>query len=157
MPEAASDYTVGPGDTLTVRVFGEPDLSGDFQISPQGRVDLPLVGKVDVAGKKLSEISNVIAAAYGNGYLKNPRVSAEVKAYRPVYIVGEVNTPGSYPYRDGMTVLNAVALAGGFTYRANQGSFDIIRNGHPFKDPAGTSLGTILLPGDAIRVNERFF
>lgn len=156
-PAAAADYTVGPGDTLTLRIYGEPDLSGDFTVSPAGAVNLPLVGLVDVRGRKLSEVGNVISAAYANGYLKNPRVAAEVKNYRPVYLVGEVGAPGSYPYRDGLTVVNAVALAGGFTYRADQGSFEIIRDGKPFADAHGNTLGTVLLPGDTVRVKERFF
>lgn len=156
-PAAATDYTVSPGDTLTLRIYGEPDLSGDFTVSPKGSVELPLVGAVDVKGRKLSEVGNFISAAYANGYLKNPRVAAEIKNYRPVYLVGEVGSPGSYPYRDGLTLVNAVALAGGFTYRADQGSFEIIRDGHPYRDPNGNTLGTVLLPGDTIRVKERFF
>jgi protein involved in polysaccharide export with SLBB domain len=148
-------YKLGPGDKLHVTVFNETDLSGDFEVSDQGMVALPLIGQVKVAGKTLSETDELIAQKYGANYLVNPRVSVEVLNYRPFFILGEVKNPGGYPYVAGMTVLNAVALAGGYTPRAVRGEVEL-QHAH-----SSTSLTVhedyTVLPGDVIRVNERFF
>ena len=154
--DAALDYRLGSGDKLRVIVFGEPGLSGEFDVSGSGRVALPLIGQVDAARLTLSEFEAAVVRKLKDGYLNNPRVSVEVLNYRPFYIYGEIGNAGQYPYTSGMTVLNAVAVAGGYTYRANQDRVYITRGeGAEVAYPASQAVK--VLPGDVVRVPERFF
>jgi len=150
-------YALGPGDKLKVVVFGQEDLSGEFDVDGNGFVSLPLVGGVRVGGKTIAEAESAIIKALRPDYLKNPRVSLQVLNYRPFYIIGEVNSPGSYPYVNGITVLEAVAIAGGFTYRAKESRMSIIRGTDSSRDEEDASPETLVLPGDVIEVPERFF
>ena len=155
--DAVAGYRLGPGDQVRVTVFRHEDLSGEFELDGEGYFALPLVGEVKAGGKVARELENDIETAFKDGgYLVSPQVSLEVLNYRPFYILGEVNQPGSYPYVNGMTVINAVALAGGYTYRASQGSITVQRGGSNGKK---VSVGptTQVLPGDIISVPERFF
>lgn len=148
-------YRLGPGDKIRVTVFNETDLSGDFDVNDQGSVSLPLIGSVAVAGKTVDDAKNLITQKYGANYLVNPRVSIEVLNYRPFFILGEVKNPGSYPYVAGMTVLNAVALAGGYTPRADKGDIHVKHNGSDGQQ--SIKEDDPVLPGDLITVTERFF
>jgi len=155
-PDATLDYRLGSGDKLRLIVFGEAELSGDFDVSGGGRVSLPLIGQIDAEGLTLSQFEAAVIAKLQDGYLNNPRVSAEVLNYRPFYIYGEVGSPGQYPYTSGMTLLNAVAVAGGYTYRANQERAFITRGeGAEVAYPASQAVK--VLPGDVVRIPERFF
>lgn len=155
-PDADIDYELGSGDKLRVIVFGEQDLSGEFDVSGSGMVALPLIGQVRARGLTLSEFEDAVETKLRDGYLTNPRVSVEVMNYRPFYIYGEVAEPGQYPYTSGMTVLNAVAVAGGYTYRADQSDVYITRGeGDEVEYPASQTVK--VLPGDVVRVPERFF
>ncbi len=154
--QSSLSYRLGAGDKLRVGVFGEPDLSGEFDVPGNGNVSLPLIGQVKATGLTLSEFEGEIREKLQEGYLTNPKVTVEVLNYRPFYIIGEVGKPGEYPYTDGMTVLNAVAVAGGFTYRANDSQVYITRNGgEETAYQVGRSIR--VLPGDIVRVPERFF
>ena len=148
-------YRLGDGDQIRVIVFSEPELSGEFEVDDTGAVSLPLIGQVGAGGKTLREFEESIKKELRRGYLKDPRVSVQVLNYRPFYIIGQVNQPGEYPYVNGMNVLNAIALAGGYTPRGNTFKVRITRDGQESTHPA--SAGTILEPGDVIRVPERFF
>ena len=150
-------YTLGTGDHVRVTVFGEPDLSGDFEIDATGKISMPLVGDIKVGGLRLRDAEATIAQALSQGYLANPRVNVEVLNYRPFYIIGEVKTPGSYPYVNGMSVLTAVALAGGYTYRARENRVVITHANDPQRREVPATPDTPVLPGDIIRVPERFF
>ena len=154
--DANIDYRLGSGDKLRVIVFGEPDLSGEFDVSGSGKVALPLIGQVDAAGRTLSEFEAAVIAKLMEGYLNNPRVSVEVMNYRPFYIYGEVGNPGQYPYTNGMTALNAIAVAGSNTYRANTDQIYITR-GDGAEQTYPASQAVKVLPGDVVRVPERFF
>ena len=156
-PQAASEYTLGPGDKLRVTVHDSPDLTGEFLVGGSGMVSMPLIGDVRAEGLTLRQLADSIASKLTPDYLKNPRVSIEVLNFRPFDIIGEVNKPGSYPYRPGMTILNAVAIAGGFTYRANKSSMYIKRAKDPEGQEVEATAETTVLPGDVIRVKERFF
>ena len=114
------EYKLGGGDELRVTVFGEPELSGEYVLDGTGTISLPLIGQISALDLTISEFQSAVEARYADGYLRAPRVNAEVMNYRPFYILGEVRSPGEYPYADGLTVLNAIATAGGFTYRANE-------------------------------------
>jgi polysaccharide export outer membrane protein len=159
-PEATfepGDYVLGSGDKLRVIVFGEDSLGGEFVISGTGKVSLPLIGDVQAAGKTVRDFQDTVRAALANGYLRDPRVSAEVLNYRPFYILGEVNKPGDYPYISGLSVTNAIATAGGFTYRANTKKVFIRRAGETSENPHALDGSLMIQPGDTVRVVERFF
>ena len=159
-PAASSgtiDYQLGTGDKLRIIVFGEMDLSGEYVVDGGGFIRLPLVGEVKAAGSSLAEFERQIVAVLREGYLLDPRVSVEVMNFRPFYIIGEVMMPGQYPYASEMSVLNAVAMAGGYTYRANQSRVFIRRNGDTEEQAAPADQTTKIGPGDIIRVSERFF
>lgn len=151
------EYQLGAGDEIRVTVYGEEDLSGEFEIDGTGKISLPLIGTVVVGGKDLSDAEALIVEMLAGDYLINPRVSLEVLNYRPFYILGEVDKPGSYPYVNGMTVLNAVALASGFTYRANKKKIEITRKVDGKETKVTVDQTAQVLPGDIIRIAERFF
>lgn len=149
-------YRLDSGDLVRITVFGQPDLSGEFEVGSDGSISMPLIGDVPAARSTLQELKDAIIAKLKPDYLKNPQLSVEVANYRPFYIIGEVKNPGSYPYVGGMRVVNAVAMAGGFTYRAREAELLITRaGGDGEKEPAGQD--TLVLPGDVIEVPERFF
>jgi protein involved in polysaccharide export with SLBB domain len=151
------DYRLAAGDQLRVSVYGHDDLSGEFEVDGKGQLSLPLIQDIDAANKTLNELEADITDELQPDYLKNPRVSVEILSYRPFYIVGEVNSPGSYPFVSGMTVINGVALAGGFTYRAQKARIKIIRDNTTSKEEIDASANTAVLPGDVIEIGERFF
>ena len=148
-------YVLGSGDRVRVVVFGEDDLSGEFELDAEGTFSLPLVGAVAARGRTPRQLEKAIAELLRDGYLLKPQVNVEVLNYRPFYILGEVNEPGGYPYRAGMTILNAAALAGGFTYRADEDDIEVTRGGRG--RPKVMTPDTIVRPGDIIRVHERYF
>lgn len=149
-------YTLGSGDRLKVTVYGEADLSGEFQVDGNGGVSFPLIGQVLVKGLSMQQLEQRLVEKLKDGYLTNPRVSLEVLNYRPFYILGEVSKPGKYEYVSGITLYNAIAMAGGYTYRARQNKAQITR-GNPEKVIEGSDHATIILPGDIINIQERFF
>lgn len=151
------EYRTGSGDKLRITVFGHDDLSGEFQVDGSGNISLPLIGNVAVGDRSMDDIEQAIVSKLQPDYLKNPRVNVEVVNYRPFYILGEVNNPGSYPYVNGMTVVNAIALSGGYTYRAREGKVTITRGDDPERNKQPATLDTLVLPGDIIEVPERFF
>jgi protein involved in polysaccharide export with SLBB domain len=151
------EYRLGAADKIRVNVFGEEALTGEFIVGGSGRVSLPLIGEVQAAGLTISQFQTEIANALMQGYIKEPRVSAEVLNYRPFYILGEVNKPGEYPYTNNLTVLNAVATAEGFTYRANTRQVYIKRADGNQEQAFPLTTATQVAPGDTIRIGERFF
>ena len=152
-----NSYRLGPGDALRVTVFRHEDLSGEFKLDGDGYFALPLVGEILGGGRTSRQLENEIEGALkSGGYLVEPQVSIQVLNYRPFYIIGEVNSPGSFEYVNGMTVINAVALAGGFTYRADQDDIVISRGGSSGPE-LEAAPDTEVLPGDIIEVQERFF
>ncbi len=151
------EYRLGVADKVRVTVFGEEALSGEFVVSSNGKVSLPLIGETQAAGFTIAQLQEEIAASYRNGYLREPRVSAEVLNYRPFYILGEVERPGEYPYTNGLTVLNSVATAGGFTYRADTSRVFIKRANGDSEESYPLTTVTRVAPGDTIRIRERLF
>lgn len=149
-------YTLASGDRIKVTVFQHEDLSGEFQLDGNGRYAMPLIGEVDAYGLTTRELEQRVRERFADGYLVDPQVSVEVLNYRPFFILGEVARPGQYEYQAGMTVIQAVTIAGGFSYRANQAGVTIKRGGSGAK---GVRVGadTQVLPGDVIEVPERFF
>ena len=155
--QAQDAYVLGSGDRVLITVFGEPDLSGEFQIDGQGTFPMGLVGTVAAAGMSPRALEQHLVTLYRDGYLVNPQIGVEVLNFRPFFILGEVRQPGSFAYREGLTVLNAVALAGGFTYRADDDDIEITRGGDTSRPPEEATLETLVQPGDLITVTERLF
>ncbi len=153
----AEAYRLGAGDELRVIVFGEPDLSGEFEIDGSGAFSMPLIGQLDAFQLTVVELEKAIAAKLTEGYLIDPRVNVEVLNYRPFYIVGEVKDGGEFPYVSGMHAVKAVAIAGGYTYRANTQKVMITRKGTAEEIEMPASQGTAIFPGDVIRIPERYF
>ncbi|WP_016745167.1 polysaccharide biosynthesis/export family protein [Rhizorhabdus wittichii] len=154
----APGYVLGTGDKLRINVFGEPKLDGEYVVSSTGIVSFPLIGNVPASGQTVEALQESIRSKLAAGYLKDPRVSAEVLNYRPFYILGEINKPGEYPFVNGITVQQAVAMAGGFSYRANTKRVFIKRALETAERPVQIKgKAVLLMPGDTIRVGERFF
>jgi protein involved in polysaccharide export with SLBB domain len=150
-------YRLGAGDKVSVNVFGENDLSGEFLVGDDGRVDLPLIGGIQAQGQTVTEFQNAVVSRYAAGYLKDPKVSVSVLNYRPFFIQGEVGKGGEYPYKAGLTVQDAVAIAGGYTYRANTDKAFIRRAGADSEVEVLLNQRVGLNPGDIVRIPERFF
>ncbi len=151
------EYRLGTGDKLRIIVYGEPDLSGEFVIDGRGTVDLPLIGKINANGVTVRQFQERAVAAYQRGYLNDPKVSAEVLNYRPFFITGEIKQGGQYPYRNGLTAQDAIAIAGGYTYRANVDKIYIRRKGQDKEIAASMKKRVLIIPGDNIRIPERYF
>lgn len=153
---ATPAYTLGSGDKLRVVVFRHEDLSGEFSLDGTGNFAMPLVGEIKALGITSRELEERIVARLKDGFLVDPQVSVEVLNYRPFYILGEVTRPGQYEFVNGMTVLQAVTIAGGFTYRAKQDAVLLKRGG---SSAQGVLVGGVqaILPGDVLEVQERFF
>jgi polysaccharide biosynthesis/export protein len=151
------DYTLGVDDKVRIIVFNEETLSGEFIVSSNGMLSLPMIGDVPASGRRTRDVIKDVQARLADGYLKDPRVSMDVLTFRPYYILGEVGKAGEYPYSNGMTVLNAVAQAEGFTYRANRSKVFIKHNGSSIEAREDLTPGLRVSPGDTIRIGERYF
>ena len=151
-------YTLGPGDQVRIITFGEETLTGEFRVNDSGSIALPLVGAVRAAGLTSSELETSVALALRRGNLvRDPSVAAEIIAYRPIYVLGEVNKPGQYPYQPGMTVVTAVAVGGGFTYRAVEDYAAVVRTVDGSAIGGRASRQSYVQPGDVITIFERRF
>ena len=158
-PAAAgmNSYRLGSGDEIKVTVYGEPDLSGPFTVDGEGQITMSLIGQVEVGKMTLGEASNALQTKLNDGYLKDPKVAIELVKGRPYYILGEVNKPGEYPFSSGLTVMNAIASAGDFTYRADKGRILIKSVDSPNEREVELTPSTQVRPGDTIRIRERLF
>lgn len=156
--QAAAGYQLGGGDKVRMVVGGFTNLSIEYRVSDTGTISLPMLGAVNVAGKTTSEVEKEVAAILTREELaRNPSVNVQVEEYRHFFITGEVKRPGSYPYVPGMSVLTAITIAGGHTFRANTKAYSVNRteNGNVIKGK-GTD-DTRVLPGDTIVVHESWF
>lgn len=153
----ASDYKLGPNDRTRIIVFGQPSLTGEFVLDGNGVLAFPLVGNINAKGMTPSQLQQTIAQKLDTDWIKNPSVSVEVSTRRPFYVVGEVQKPGSYPYVTDMNVLNAIATAGGETYRANMHEFWIKRKQSGRIVRVEANQESTLQPGDTVVVRERYF
>jgi len=150
-------YVLGVGDEVALTVYGEPDLTRNYKIGPDGSIELPLIGRVQAAGMTVGALSSEVQARLASGYLRNPSVAGAIVTFRPFFILGEVNKPGEYPYQEGLTLTGAVAVAGGYTYRA-QTRYVFIRGEKTNQEVRViVSPDLVVRPGDTIRVDERYF
>lgn len=149
-------YRLGIGDKLKVTVFGEENLSGPVEVNAMGQVALPLAGEIPAKGLTLSEFRDGVARKLSNGFLKQPRVTVEMITFRPIYVHGEVRSGGEFQYKTGVKIRDVIAMAGGYTYRADQSFAYVVREGEQeVRLPLPSD--TPVLPGDNIRIPERFF
>ena len=150
-------YTLASGDRLRIIVFGQDSLSNSYAVDGTGHIAMPLIGIVSAAGDTSSTLARKIEARLRDGFIRDPHVSIEVEAFRPFFVLGEVTTPGQYPYVNGMTAETAVAIAGGFTPRAYKDMVDLTRviDGRPIT--ASVPILHLIRPGDTIVVRERYF
>lgn len=155
LSQYTAPYVIQVEDVLQVKVFGEDDLSAAYTVDQTGAVTMPLLSRVPVAGLSVQEIETSITQRLSDGYLVDPVVSVTMAGYQPVYIMGEVHRPGRYAFAPQMTVLNIVAEAGGFTYRADRKAFEIHKSDNPV--PHSATINTALHPGEVVVVSERFF
>jgi polysaccharide export outer membrane protein len=155
---ATASYSLGPGDQVRIITFGEENLTGEFRVNDSGNIALPLIGAVYAAGLTSGGLEAAVAAALRRGNLVHrPSVAVEVVAYRPIYVLGEVNRPGQYAYQPGMTVVTAAAVAGGFTYRAVEDYAAIVRSIEGKAVEGRASRQAFVQPGDVITMFERRF
>lgn len=154
---AAPAYTLDSGDKLRVVVFGQDGITNSYTVDAGGNVNLPLIGAVPARGTSTQALAKLIADRLRQGYVREPHVTVEVETYRPFFILGEVTTPGQYPYVANMTVETAVAIAGGFGARASKRTVELTRNAPGQQMRGNVPLNYPLLPGDTIVVKERWF
>ena len=151
------NYRLDAGDKVRLTVFNETTLSGEFAVGSDGKLSLPLIGDVAAVGRTTRQVAGEVQTRLADGYLREPRVSMEVVSYRPFFILGEVKSPGQYPYATGMTVLNAVATAQGFTPRASRDHVYIRRAGESTEITYRVTPNLRVYPGDTVRFGERYF
>jgi protein involved in polysaccharide export with SLBB domain len=154
---ATAPAKLQPGDKIRITVYGEDKLSGDYQLDQSGQISLPLAGTITAQGLTQAELEQALAKKFRTQYLKDPKVTVTVATLEPFYLMGEVQKPGQYPYQSGLNVLTALAIAGGPTYRANRTTVQIQRRGETSMREYPISTSVPVLPGDVIKVPERYF
>jgi polysaccharide biosynthesis/export protein len=157
IPEPNAPYTLDAGDKLRVVVFGQEGLSNSYAVDASGHITMPLIGAVQARARSTESLSRAIAEKLKNGYIREPHVAVEIDAYRPFFILGEVTAPGQYPYVANMTAETAVAIAGGFSPRADKRAVILTRqvDGTSYRGPAPLTFP--VRPGDTIVIAERWF
>lgn len=157
-PEDSSPtYRLGPNDSLRIEVFGEADLTTQTEVNGQGMVKFPLLGELRIGGKTVQEAEQYLMELLKAGYLNNPKVTVYIVRHRNVYVSGEVKSPGAYPYEEGLTVLKAVTLAGGFTEKAAKRSVKVLRTGRGKEEMVSLTMDDSVQPDDLIIISESFF
>jgi len=151
-------HHLSPGDKLKISVFNEPDLTGEFAVAENGNIAFPLVGELKAAGLGVDEFKADLVGKLQGGFVRNPRVNIDVLNYRPINITGEVKNAGQYPYRPGMTAQDVAAIAGGYTYRANESTLQVIRGANKNQITVDLRKDNIaIFPGDSVKISERYF
>jgi polysaccharide export outer membrane protein len=150
-------YTLDSGDKLRVIVFGQQGISGSYLVDAGGNVSLPLAGTIPARHFTTRQLAKEITDRLKQGYVREPHVTVSIEAYRPFFILGEVTTPGQYPFVPNMTVENAIAVAGGFAPRAEKDKVEITRNANGRRFTSDVPLNYAMRPGDTVVVKERWF
>ena len=157
LPYQPPPYTLDAGDKLRIVVFGQDGISNAYIVDAGGNVNLPLIGTVPARGSTTQQLSQRITARLKQGYVREPHVTVEVETYRPFFILGEVTTPGQYPYVADMTVEKAIAIAGGFAPRAYKQTVELTHTARGQQIKSDVPLSYPLRPGDTLLVKERWF
>jgi protein involved in polysaccharide export with SLBB domain len=155
-PAVATELHVG--DQVSITVYDEPSLTGVYTVNPAGYLNLPLIGLVNAAGHTPTELERVVTERYASGnFLQQPKVTISTALFQPIYIFGEVEKPGQYPFQAGLNVLTAITTAGGLTYRGSKDKVFIEHAGQLVWSEYPLVSSVTVLPGDVIRVPERYF
>ena len=149
-------YILGAGDKISIKVFGQDDLTIQTLLGNSGKINYPFLGEIAVAGLTVKEVEQFIEHGLKGDYLVSPNVYVQVVNYRPFYIHGEVKKPGGYPYHPGMTINQAVALAGGLTERADESNISLFKEGDK-STKQKANLDYKVNAGDTITIDQRFF
>lgn len=157
VPQEQESLVLNAGDKMEITVFGDEDLTGEYDIDARGYITMPLIGDVKASSTTVAMLQKSLETELSKGYLVNPRVSIEVISLRPFYIAGEVKTPGSYPAAPNLDAFKAIAIAGGLTPRASRNNYLITRGEGASKQRIKATDDTPVLPGDSINIKERFF
>jgi protein involved in polysaccharide export with SLBB domain len=153
-----STYKLGAGDVVSIRVLGEDDLKREkIRLSDAGTISFPIIGEIRVLGKRVVELETLIADGLRGKYLLNPVVSVTIEEYRPIFVNGQVEKSGAYPFQPGLTIRKAVSLAGGFKERASKEKIFVIREDDKSQTPVKVDQSALVYPGDIITVEESFF
>lgn len=155
--ELSIAYTLGYGDIVSIKVYGEDDLNVEAELNNAGFISFPFLGEIKVYGLTVVQIQEEIAKGLRDGYLVDPKVSVSLTAYRQFYVNGEVKLPGGFQFSPKLTVRKAISLAGGFTARAAKNKIYIVSDGASTSEPQRVDLNTAIKPGDVITVKQRFF
>jgi len=150
-------YRLGPNDSLQIEVFDEPDLLTETTVSGHGTLKFPLLGELRVAGMTVKEVEEELVRRLAEGYLKNPKLTISIKKYRNFYVSGEAKRPGAFPYQEGITVLKAITLAGGWTDRAIKDEAKVLRMVDGQEQILMVGMDDPVQPDDIIIVPESFF
>ena len=160
-PAHAADFTtsyeLGPGDLIAVQVYDEPDMSVETRISDRGTISYPFLGELKVGGLTALQLEDSITSSLKGPYLVDPEVTVSILEYRPLFVNGEVEKPGGFPFSPGLTVRKAISLAGGFKERANRSRINVVRETDPSQAPRAIELEEQVMPGDIITVERSFF
>jgi polysaccharide export outer membrane protein len=160
-PQAVADsdgpYLLDTGDRLRIFVYGQPNLSRSYTVDHEGRITVPLIGRVEARGRTADDLEDIIRQMLGAEFVRDPQVTVDIQQNRPFFIFGEVKTAGQYPYVSGMTVETAIAIAGGYSERASDRSFRISRRLNGFVEQIDAPADYVVRPGDTVYVHERFF
>ena len=157
VPLAGQPVPLGPGDRVHITVYGQDLMTNDYMVDRDGSIALPLAGRVEVGGMVTADAEAAIRKKLAKGIVVDPNVTVDVLQYRPIYVIGEVNKPGAYDYTSNIVMINAVALAGGFTYRAGKDGVTVLRGSEDSAQRYRATQTTALQPGDVVVVPERFF
>jgi polysaccharide biosynthesis/export protein len=155
--EFGRGYKIGSGDKLSIRVIGEPELTNEYAVDGAGNISFPYLKSVEAGGRTAPEVQAMITHELKRSLLRNPQVSVQVASLRPFYILGEVTAAGSFPYQEGMTAQNAIAIAGGYSARADQTDVMLSRKTAKGTNTYQVPVTTQLFPGDVVYVRERWF
>ena len=150
-------YRLAAGDRILIRVYGEDDMAVDTRLGDSGVISYPFIGDINARGLTVAELAQRITRGLKGPYLVDPVVSVDIAEYRPFFLNGEVNKPGAIPYQPGMTLRKAVAIAGGFTERANRKSADVIVAGDSAQKISNATLDELVHPGDIVTIKQSFF
>ena len=154
----AEEYKLGAGDTISVTVFNEPDMSiSRVRVPNVGKVTFPYIGDVNVSGLTIRKLKAVLVKRLKKGYLKKPQLVISIIEYRPFFVNGEVNSPGGYPYVEGLTIRKAIAISGGLTDRASLKKISLISENGTKKRQLTKSLEALMKPGDILTIGEALF
>ncbi len=154
--ETGGAYTLGGGDVLQIRVYGDDSVTGAYKVDDAGMIAMPLIGALRVGGRTTAETAALIAAALANGFVRNPDVSVQIDSYRPFFIQGAVKVGGQFTYVSGMTVRAAISTAGGFSDTANRNRATLYRKAGEQMEKRVVDLDFPIFPGDTIVIAERW-